>query len=421
MNYSVVRIYVVQEIPHPYCFWYPPKIEKLYGTAFAIKVGEKLLLLTSAHNVYLATYIECQLYARNYPLTLVDYSLEYDLAVLGSDDSDLWGRVQAWEVGDSMDEIEIVGFPEGEENICIASGRVMRLCWTSYNRVLENAAIQIESKLYPGSSGSPIISGGKVGGVVMRGTGKKYYAVPYFLISRYLNDIERWGKSQRAGHVNITFSPTKNPCLREYLLQRIPPEVGILVHKAPGLQPGDILIRIENHYVTCGGCVLAYGGTLPFSYLFRLLHPGDKIALTYIRGGQLHTTEIEVETYWLGMPMLESEIERKYYCFGGLVFQNLNYWFLLDGDTIDTRKQHLLSRPDAIILKEIWPNQLTSGYEYKLLTLKTVNERSVRNIEELKNYCSFPSQRFIKFEFDEGDVLVLPWENALHISYSRIS
>jgi putative serine protease PepD len=150
-------------------------------------------------------------------------------------------------------------------------------------------AIQTDAAINPGNSGGPLVNGyGQVVGVntaiATSGGGNGNigvgFAIPIDTAKQVADQLIKSGKATHA-YLGVTLSDATGN------------QQGALVASvqsgAPaasaGLQEGDIITQVDGKSID---------GADTLSAAIRGHHPGDKIALTYVRGGQKHTTNVSL-------------------------------------------------------------------------------------------------------------------------------
>jgi putative serine protease PepD len=150
-------------------------------------------------------------------------------------------------------------------------------------------AIQTDAAINPGNSGGPLVNGvGQVVGVntaiATSGGGNGSigvgFAIPIDTAKQVAEQLIKSGKATHA-YLGVTLSDATGN------------QQGALVASvqsgtpaaSAGLQEGDIVTQVDGKSID---------GADTLSAAIRGHHPGDKIALTYVRGGQKHTTDVSL-------------------------------------------------------------------------------------------------------------------------------
>ncbi|KAJ1625772.1 trypsin-like protease, partial [Pavlovales sp. CCMP2436] len=152
---------------------HPP--ESSTGSGLVICEQGKNMILTNAHVVADATLIEVRKSgsARRFVARAYAVAHECDLALLEIDDPDFWKRISPLELGDVphlRDAVDVVGYPEGGDSLCVTSGVVSRIELQTYEHSGQNLlSLQIDAAINPGNSGGPAFDrSGRVVGVAFQ-------------------------------------------------------------------------------------------------------------------------------------------------------------------------------------------------------------------------------------------------------------
>ena len=176
--------------------WQVAKIENATGSGCIIS-GQQIL--TNAHVVSNATFIEVQLYGHptKYTATVKAISHEADLALLVVEDSDFFNDTPPLELGllpELLDSVVVYGFPEGGEGLSLTKGVVSRIEVTEYaHSGMDLLGLQIDAAVNAGNSGGPVIMDGKIIGVAMQTLKKAEnigYIIPTPIIEHFLADLK---------------------------------------------------------------------------------------------------------------------------------------------------------------------------------------------------------------------------------------
>ena len=171
----VVKVYTVASAINPHLPWTTKAQEETTGSGFSIEHDGEMLILTNAHVVADATYVEVRKAgdARKYVARRARSSHECDLAMLAVDDPSFWAGVTPLAFGGVprlQDEVSVVGYPEGGEGVSVTVGVVSRIEIQRYAHSGSNLlAIQIDAAINPGNSGGPVLDEeGRVIGVAFQ-------------------------------------------------------------------------------------------------------------------------------------------------------------------------------------------------------------------------------------------------------------
>ena len=196
----VVKVYSVHCGQHPMMPWAVRQQEESAGSGFSIMHNGSMCILTNAHVVADATYVEVRKAgdARKYVATRQKLAHECDLATLHVDDARFWEGVEPLAFGAMpclQDEVSVVGYPEGGEGVSITQGVVSRIEIQRYaHSGVSLLAIQIDAAINPGNSGGPALDeDGAVIGVAFQNQQDSQnigYVIPVPTIAHFLADVE---------------------------------------------------------------------------------------------------------------------------------------------------------------------------------------------------------------------------------------
>ncbi|WP_460680461.1 Do family serine endopeptidase [Mucilaginibacter koreensis] len=162
------------------------------------------------------------------------------------------------------------------------------------NRGIESF-IQTDAAINPGNSGGALVNTrGELIGInsaIASHTGSYEgygFAIPINLAKKVLNDIERFGSVKR-GYVGVSFSDLSDP--DQAAAVKSDRTVGLYVNDViagsgaaqAGLKPGDVITKVEGNTVN---------ESSDLQERVARLQPGDKIKLTYVRGGDERTVDV---------------------------------------------------------------------------------------------------------------------------------
>lgn len=511
---SVVKVYSTIVAPNAIQPWQVKSLTTATGTAFIVDRKRKLVL-TNAHVVAYASLIEVRRHgqARRCVAECKFISGDCDLALLEIQENAFWeeaavagespdffsgltldGEGNDNSQGDSsssssastkvapslesiskidvfqgfpslQQNVSVVGFPLGGDQVSITSGVVSRIDQTPYSTSgLRIAAIQIDAAINPGNSGGPALCDGRVVGVAFQslmqaeGIG---YIIPNCVVAHFvrsylaLNEASSASSSSSSSSLPTTTTTTTksvsgskfhegfpsvglyyqelgNPTLRENF--RLPTEAnGFLVEKLIGgspnadkLKAGDIIMKVDGNQIERDITIeWRPNERIQFTHLIHMRNPGDKMVFAVWRNKK----EIEVEvivrvpTPLVRPHLLHPSLNQKppYIMFAGCVFTILSVPYLeawganwpsnapralvnqfLYGEISD-------SRNEIVVLAQILPHAVNRGYSsdsFAHRNVETVNGKSVKNFAhfvELLNEAINVTVEDAKSEDDDDD------------------
>jgi len=416
----VVKVYSVHCSTNVQMPWANKPQEESTGSGFSIAHDGRLCILTNAHVVADATYIEVRKAgdAQKYVAEVARVSHECDLATLHVADAAFWAGVEPLDFGrmpSLQDEVSVVGYPEGGEGVSITQGVVSRIEIQRYaHSGAYLLAIQIDAAINPGNSGGPALDAdGRVIGVAFQNQHDSQnigYVIPVPTIHHYLKDarLDDPKKTRGFPSLGIYWQALDNPQLRAYL------DIGegaggVLLRGVSSTSPaaavlrrGDVLLELDGHAIANDGS-FAIGGQerLSFAHLVHLKFANQSTRAAVLRDGAWLELEVPVEPLPKLIPATTYDEPVPYFIYAGLVFVPFTEPYLHEwGDEWQADAPHelvelLLSGTQheqdehPVLLSRVLPSRQTAGY----LTLNdrrvlSVNGHRVLNLQQMHTLVS---------------------------------
>ena len=347
---SVVKVFTVHSSPNYFQPWQnkPQRETSGSGVVVTAPVPGGVGILTNAHVVADQTFVQVRRHGSSVKHRARVHAVGHacDLAVLAVDDRSFWAEgadtphpptpLSLGDVPHLQDQVTVVGFPQGGDNLSITSGVVSRIELTNYaHGAAQLLAIQLDAAINPGNSGGPALgSDGSVVGLAFQNLANADnigYVIPTPIIRRFLEDVEddwktaathmprprtRPGQTsapveeeaeEKAIHhagfcsLGIKCQPTDNPAMREYLGMG-GDETGVLLTEVLELGPAagrlykdDVLMEVDGNKVANDGTVSFRGWErVAFDYIISLKRPGETVEMKIRRRNGLEgATETE--------------------------------------------------------------------------------------------------------------------------------
>jgi S1-C subfamily serine protease len=383
----VIRVFATSQDPDFDGPWQARTPSNSTGSAVAIGPG----LLTGAHVVANATFLQIQ--KLSHPDKAIArvkaVSHDCDLALLEVvDPPGFLSDIEPAEIGDMprlRDEVAVVGYPVGGEEISITEGVVSRIEVQRYSHSQRHLlAVTVDAAINAGNSGGPVFGGGKVVGIAFQkltGVDNIGEMVPPPIIRAFLDGVAK-GKRPEIPALGIVTQNLENPLLRRQLGLGDNERGVVVLHVDHGgsadgvLEPRDVIMAID-------GLAIANNGTVQYMGRYRTRYDvvlgyryiGDRIKLDIKRGGRTKTVEVEL-TRWLPL-VARSRYDQppQYFVYGGLVFQTLTRDYLTTWDKwwnkapkeflnyyylgMRSAQQH-----EVVILTQILADEINVGYAH---------------------------------------------------------
>jgi len=408
---SIVKIYTTYDRPNYFRPWQMKGQRSSIGSGSIIS-GNRIL--TNAHVVSDHTFIRVRRagQADKYVATVEAISHELDLAILKVQDQALFRGARPLEFGTLPrvgDKVSAFGFPKGGTRITVTEGIVSRIERKLYSHSrFKNLVCQIDAAINPGASGGPVISGGKIVGVIFQSTSGQNigYMVPVPVVRHFFKDLED-GRHDGVPTLFFVWQNLENPQMREYL-NMDKDQSGILVKEVSPpflgenmLKPGDVIFSIDGSDIANDGTIaIRETERISFGYAIDRKQLNQSVAIDVLRQGRVHKLNIDmrvprISTGYL-IPRIQYETLPTYYIIGGLVFTRLtanylNGWgkwgniplalksYYFDIVTVENQQ-----RKDVVILMDILPDEINIGYDYFAnWVIAEVNGQKINSMKDL--------------------------------------
>ena len=404
---EVVRVFATSQDPDFDGPWQARTPSNSTGSAVVIGPG---LLLTGAHVVANATFMQIQ--KLSHPDKAIArvkaVSHDCDLALLEVfDPPDFLDDIEPAAVGDMpklRDEVAVVGYPVGGEEISITEGVVSRIEVQRYSHSQRHLlAVTVDAAINAGNSGGPVFGDGKVVGIAFQkltGVDNIGEMVPPPIIRSFLRGVET-GKQPDIPALGITTQNLENPLLRRQLGLGDGERGVVVLHvdysgSADGvLEPRDVITAID-------GLPIANNGTIQFMGRYRTRYDvvlgakyiGDRVKIDIKRGGKPKTVELELARWQPLVPRSRYDQPPQYFVYGGLVFQTLTRDYLTTWDKWWNKapKEFLNyyylgyrspEQHEVVILTQILADEINVGYAHLYNeAVATLNGKQPLDMEE---------------------------------------
>lgn len=430
---SVVKIFSTEQNYDYIQPWQKLPLISGSGSGFVIS-GNRIM--TNAHVVANSKYLQVKKFGdpKLYTGSVVIVGNDCDLAIITVEDSDFFNNIMPFEIGELpsvMDEVVVLGYPIGGDELNITRGIVSRVEHISYTySYFQFLGCQIDATINSGNSGGPVIDGERVVGVAFQGLASQdlSYMIPPPIINHFLKDIED-GEYDGFSDLLISFQYMINEDLREYF--KMPDDVsGILVSdilpESPvlnKLMKGDIITAIDGIKIADDGTVeFRDGERTIWGYLTDNKFVGEKIEIEVFRDGKPRTIEGVMKKLSDAqlVPFNQRDEEPKFYVAGGVVIQTLTVNYLLSYGKYwyNSAPRKFLNeyfegkitpeKKEVVFISSILPDDLNNGYQYYEgdFVVSKVNGKKITNLEEVINIIDKTKDRFIIIE-DEKKQIVL--------------
>ncbi len=437
---AVVKIIVVSHVIDKKEPW-NSSIQRSSGSGFIID-GERIL--TNAHVVTNATFIEVQKQAetKRYEAETIAISHEADLAILSlKKETTAFFKTQKLEFGtlpELQKEVSAYGYPTGGSGLSITKGVVSRIERSVYvHKGKRFISVQIDAAINPGNSGGPVLSKGKVVGVVMQSRTFSQsigYMIPVPVVKHFLVDIED-GKYDGYPSLGVDIEKIESPVMRN-LYGIKDHQSGVLVTLVyPGassttvLKKNDIITQIDGHSITNNAKTeLRTKELINFNHFVDMHQLGDEIKLSIIREGKSQEVTVKLSKTEDAFKLVGAkQFERppSYFVYGGFVFMPLTADYIAASkgrysnglsDNITVLKQFWPTeeRTQAVILTHVLPDDSNKGFHnISNLLVDRLNGKKFKDFESFHVMLMGIKSEFIVLEDQFGFQVAIDRKLAL--------
>ena len=432
--------------------WKPGNIKSSSGSGFPVSFNNNNYVVTNAHVVKHASFIECKKFNsdKRYVLNVLNIAPEIDLALLQVKDKDFWKDVHIPDIAlppVKGSVVNVAGFPEGGLTASITSGVISRTNVSLYSKSVNNLVIQVDSAINPGNSGGPAFNDkDEIIGVAFSHNSNAQnvcFLIPSFILEYYINSCKK-DINNFIGICDLDIHACSFDNITMHKFYMNEDRSGLFVDRVNPfgncylLKPGDIIHKIDDVIINNDMTVFfnpnkndfvnsykAGYEKVPYWQVVRNKYPDEKIILTITRNKKIKIIDIILKPMQKRLvPALYKEINTKYFIYGGLIFTTLNYWCLFGKQKGKEAPQIRLPNlykyineyqktPDEeiVILYNILQTELTAGYKYDNIRLIKINNKEIENIDDVYKICNENTEEFMKFEFENNEIIIIEATN----------
>jgi S1-C subfamily serine protease len=385
---EVVRVYATTQDPDFDAPWQARTPSNSTGSGVVIGPGE---ILTGAHVIANGTFIQVQKPSQpDKAIARVKaVSHDCDLALLEVVEPraflDDVSPAVLGEMPRLRDEVAVVGYPVGGEEISITEGVVSRIEVQRYSHSQRSLlAVTVDAAINAGNSGGPVFGDGKVVGIAFQkltGVDNIGEMVPPPIIRWFLDGVARQ-RSPQVPALGVTTQNLENPLLRRELGLK-DGERGVMVVAVDHGGSSDGVLHARDVITAIDGLPIANNGTVQYRGQHRTRYDvglvgkyvGDKVPLDLVRAGERVKTELVLGPWLPLVPRARYDKPPQYFVYGGLVFQTLTRDFLTTWEKWWNKapKEFLYyyysgerssSRHEVVILTQILADEINVGYSH---------------------------------------------------------
>ncbi len=383
---QVVRVFATTQEPDYESPWQARSPASSTGSGVVIGPGQ---IITGAHVVANATFVQVQM--QSHPdkaiVRVRAISHDCDLALLEVvEPAGFLDDVPPAPIGEMpklRDQVQVVGFPVGGEEISITEGVVSRIEVQRYSHSQRHLlAVTIDAAINAGNSGGPVFGSDGVVGIAfqkLENVDNIGEMVPPPLMHWFLGGVAR-GTAFDVPALGVATQNLENPMLRHAL--DLPAKAsGIMLTQVEQsgsshglLQPRDVLLAIDGVPIANNGTVQYLGRhRTRFDVLLAGRYVGDVLPLTVWRAGVRLEIDVTLKPWRPLVPRAAYDRDPVYFVYGGLVFQVLSRDYLATwNDWWDKAPKEFLyryymgarsaEREEVVVLTQVLADDVNLGY-----------------------------------------------------------
>lgn len=418
---SIVKVYSSLSIPDYKQPWQTPSRIQVTGSGVVIQDD---YIITNAHVISNSKFTQVSKGndSKKYTASIEYVSHQADLALLKVNDKEFYKNVTALKFTEEVktgDNITVLGYPVGGNNLSTTKGVVSRLESYSYVHSYEYMfGIQIDAAINSGNSGGAALDdNNNVVGIVMqkltdKNTDNIGYIIPSVVVKTFLEDIKD-KKVDGYENSNTSFDTFLSPTKKEFY--KINDNQGVIVSQIEknetAIKLGDIVLEVEGNKIFNDGKVETKYGLQQIKYFEHLKPVGDTISYKVRRDNKIldaiYTLKKKNQVVYY-----EYDKEPRYLIYGGLVFAPLtqNYLFankLYNIKLFENFYQLKDKAKDAIegvvLQQEKFDHSVNEGYTPGILLVHSVNNIKVKDFNHFVKLIDEVNDKYTVIDFIDLD------------------
>lgn len=422
----VVKIHTTRRDPDLTRPWTKQNPVSVSGSGIVIQ-GKRIL--TNAHVVQNASqiYVQPNQSPEKLAAHVVVIAEPIDLAILSVEDESFFDKHAYLQFAEDLpkvkDAVSVYGFPTGGTELSVTEGIVSRIEFTGYYQFTHGLRIQVDAALNPGNSGGPVVSHGKLVGIVFSNIPNAQsigYVIPIEEIRLFLADAAD-GRYDGKPQLHDRLQTVENDALRRRL--GLSKGVGGLMvaevyNSAPDypLKEWDVITAINGQSIDNDGKVsVRYDLRLSALYLVQKYAKDGKLDLSVVRNGKpMHLTVPVARQRELVVSYLNNRSPR-YFIYGPLVFCAVtqeyieklgNQWELFHtraGNPLILRrfeKPAFHGEEMVVVCSPMLPHPITKGYDDPVnYVVSEVDGVPIKNLKHMVEVLRDGTNPQVSFKF----------------------
>lgn len=437
---AVVKVLTVSNAPDYEQPWQSHGPNSSTGSGAIIRTAKGLRVITNGHVVQNQVFVEVMRSgsSHKYVAEVEGVSHECDLALLRVPKDEFFEGAEPVEFGTLPmlgDEVAVCGYPVGGDRLSITQGVVSRIEVSAYAHSQRPLlSVQIDAAVNSGNSGGPVFEDGKLIGIAFQSLEESQniaYAIALPIVQHFLADLAA-GRRAEFASLGIIWQVLESESHRRALgLKRTDGGIRIarVAYQSSAwgvLQPGDVLLAIEDEPIGADGTVrLRPGELVDHSHLVTLRHTGAPLRVTILRDKKRHELTLELKRPALLCAEDQYDVDATYMVFGGLVFCPLSrdylkswgseWWKAAPNELITIYETQIRTpeRQEVVILQRVLADRVNQGFhDFDNDVVETIDGVPVQNLRHLVELIDKGTGPYFSVGIADGSHVVLDRQKA---------
>ncbi|VVB01597.1 unnamed protein product [Arabis nemorensis] len=410
--------------------WQKRLPEQSSGSGFVFARNK---ILTNAHVVADHTFVQVRKHGSptKYKAKVEAVGHECDLAILVIKSKKFWEDMKPLELGDIpslYQNVYVVGYPKGGDNISITKGVVSRVELTEYSHSQAKLmTIQIDAAINPGNSGGPVVMENTVVGVAFQGLPSSEntgYIIPTPVIKHFVANVEENGPFSGFCSLGITCQHMENVQIRSYFKMN-PKMTGILIKEISAFSSAYSILKKDDILLSMDGLSIGNDETvnfrkkerINFNHFVSMKKPSETTLLKVLREGKQHEFNINIKPVEPLIPVYQYDKLPSYYILAGIVFVPLTKPYMDCCYSIcDCVFGNMPKKAgeQIVVISQVLEDDINVGYSsFEDIEVRKVNGVQVENLKHLCQLIEECCTEDLRLDLEQENVIILKHKPAI--------
>jgi len=434
----IVKVFSTTTSPNYFLPWQMKTSREVTGSGFVTRDAKgDMCIITNAHVVAHASFVSVRKFGSStrFIAKVKATGHDADIAMLIVEDPSFWENLIPLEFGslpELQDEVAVIGYPTGGDNISITRGVVSRIELQQYiHGAINLLCVQIDAAINSGNSGGPVLKGNLVVGIAFQNIPSAEnigFIIPVPVIDHFLQDIMLNGRYTGFPSLSIQCQSMENLHLRKAFSMNAN-QTGVLIINIPVtslshgyLKKDDVILSIDDISIANDGTIpfRRRGERISFDYILLSKFLGQQCKVHILRDGKEMVVNVRLSPRRSLVPVHSYDSRPSYFVYGGLVFTKLVQPYLHEyGEDWYHQSPRRLSykaiygdleneNQEIVILSYVLVDEINFGYN-ALTNLEVIkfNGTKIDNLKHLVEMVENNKQPYVRFDLDESMVIIM--------------